>query len=417
MKVRDIMSKQIDFVTPDTLVKEVCHRIFLGGINTLPICKGNKLVGVITERDILAQFYPTMREYVEDPVHLSDFEQMEKKVTEIFTLKAERIMNRKPTITTEDIPILQVQYLMLSNRVEKIPVVDDKGNLRGTVSKGDIFRAIVGDRLSFVSNEEYHDWLSRHYDTVIDWKKRLGHEIPDLEKLFLEEHIESVIDIGCGTGEHDINLAKKGFRVLGIESSISMHETAKSKLKMLPKEVLEYVEFMQGDYIQILGDMKRKFDAAIFMGNALPHLVKNYKDVLKRVAQILKLGKSLAIFQIINFEKVLKVNNGLLDVNFASSKLEQSFEHMFIEFYDSPGKNGGSLTLSMAIFDFDGKKWKFRSLNSTPIANITQDQIMQILKSSGFENILSYGSNFWSPLFAEPFSRLESDFLNVVARR
>lgn len=416
MKVADIMSKETDFVTPDTRVKDLCHLIFIGGINGIPVCKDGKLVGFISERDILAQFYPSMQEYVEDPVHLSDFEQMERKVSEIFSMRAQKIMSKKLTVVTEDAPLLHALSLMLTNRITKLPVVDKKGNFIGTLSKADIFRAIVGDKLALVSSEEYHDWLSRHYDIVVNWKKRLGSEIPDLVKLFKEEKVKSILDVGCGTGEHDINLAMEGFRVLGVESSILMHEKAKKKKEKLPKGDFEKIDFMQGEYIKVLEGMTKKFDAAIFMGNAFPHLVKNYKEVLSAVTRLLELRESLIVLQIINFEKAIEINKGLLDVNFATSRLGAGFENMFVEFYDPPGKSG-NLTLNMAIFDFDGKKWRFRSLNSTPIANITQKVIASLLEKNGFKNIVLYGSNFWGPLFSEPFHPLQSDFLNVVARR
>ena len=73
MKVADVMSTSVDTVSVDTSVKEVCRLIFGRGINGIPVCKGKKVIGFISERDILSRFHPSIREYIEDPVHEGGF--------------------------------------------------------------------------------------------------------------------------------------------------------------------------------------------------------------------------------------------------------------------------------------------------------------------------------------------------------
>ena len=62
MKVSDVMSKQVDFVSTNTSVKDVCRLIFGRGINGVPVCKGKKVVGFVTERDILSKFYTSIQD-------------------------------------------------------------------------------------------------------------------------------------------------------------------------------------------------------------------------------------------------------------------------------------------------------------------------------------------------------------------
>lgn len=417
MKVADVMSRQVDYVTTSTPVLEITRLIFGRGINGVPVVKGKKVVGFITERDILTKFYPSVEEYIEDPVHAGNFEEMEEKIDEIFNLTAGDLMSKGPTIITEDAPLLRAQSLMFVHKVGRLPVVDKNGNLVGIVSKGDIFRSLVGDKIPLVEDEEYHDWLSKHYDLVVDWGQRLGHEVPDLTELFKKEKVVNVLDIGCGTGEHDIALAKQGFKVLGLEKSVLMFSSAMKKREKLSREVAQKVNFANGDYAEVLKKQPKKFDAAIFMGNAFSHLVNDYASVLEAVIRSLDSNKSVLVFQIINFEKVFKVKKRFLDFNFAKSKLGESYEHGFLEFYDPAKKDGGNLTLTMAIIDFHGKKWKCRSINSAPIAPINTDIITKLLKKHGFKRINYYGSIFWGSLFKEEFKPLESDWLNVVAIR
>lgn len=416
MKVADVMSTHVDFVSTKTKVKDVSRLIFGAGINGIPVCEGKKVIGFVTEKDILSQFFPSIKEFVETPLQSGNFEEMEKKINEILNLPVKEIMSGHPTLVTPDTPILKAEALMLVRKIGRLPVVDSRGRLIGIISKGDIFRAVVGNKLPTTSDEEYHDWLSRHYDIVVDWKKRLKNEIPGLVSLFNKKSVKNVLDIGFGTGEHDIALAKVGFNVTGVESSRLMLQTAKNKLAKLPTSIVNRLKFLTGDYSKVLANKKGQFQAAIFLGNAFPHTAENCMRVLSSTIRALEPENSVLVFQIINYEKVFKKQRGFLDVNYGSSNLGEKFDHAFLEFYD-PRRVNNMLTLNMEILDYDGKKWKHRSLNSTKIAYFTKERIEKVLKKYGYGKIKFYGGKFMEPLFKKPFVPLESDWLNVIAMR
>ena len=422
MKVSDVMSKQVDYVGVDTTVRDVCRLIFGRGINGVPVCKNKKVIGFITERDILAKFYPTMQDYVEDYAHARDFEAMEDKVSEIFALKAIDVTSKNPTTVGSDTPILHANSLMAVHKIGRLPVVDEKGNLVGIIAKGDIFRAAVGDRLELAEDEEYNDWLSKRYYLTVDWKSRLSFEMPDLIKVFRERDVERVLDIGCGTGEHVIELAKHGFTAFGIERSKLMVEAANKNRESLPKTIQERVAFIYGEYENLIPSLQKKdLHAAIVMGNSLSHNPYNYKTVIKKTANILS-RKKLMIFQVTNFEKVLKTQKRLLNFSFLKNDYEASpyQEHLFLEYYDPP-RDGKTLLKTFAIFDFTGKRWKFYGVRNALFAYLTKEEIERTLKACGYRSISFYGSSFdgrkWDYLFRKSFKPLESDWLNVVARR
>jgi len=99
----------------------------------------------------------------------------------------------------------------------------------------------------------------------------------------IKKDIRKILDIGCGTGEHAIALAKNGFQVLGLENSPMMFEIAQGKWKQLPKDLRAKVKFIKGDYVKNLEKIKEEYQAAMFMGNALAHLSKTHNEVLKKV--------------------------------------------------------------------------------------------------------------------------------------
>ncbi len=417
MKVADVMSKQVDHVSPETKVKEVCRLIFGAGINGVPVQEKKKVVGFITEKDILALFFPTISDYIQDPFRASDFEAMELNVNDILNLPVKRVMSKEPTTINAATPVLRAQSLMMVKKVGRLPVVDDDNNIVGIISRGDIFRAVVGDKLPFTSEEEYHDWLSKHYDLVVDWNRRLGNEIPDLRKLFHKHNIKKVLDVGFGTGEHDIALVKNGFNVLGIEASLLMTKAANAKREKLPEDLIDKIEFLRGNYPELLANKKGQFDAAIFMGNALGHTAEQYQKVIASTASALKAKNSVMVLQLVNYHKVFAVHNGFVGINFADAKNGPEKKYVFIEFYDTGAKPGDILTLNMEIIDNDGKKWKHRSLNSSRVTYINQAIITRLLKKNGFNKISIYGSRYKDPLFEQSLDEREHDWINIIATR
>ncbi len=417
MRVAEIMSTQVDFVTPKTKVKDIARLIFGRGINGIPVCEGRKVVGFITEGDIVSKLYPTMAEYAEDPVNEGNFDEMEKKVPELFAMTADKIMSKNPTVVTADTKLLKAQSLMSTKNINRIAVVDDNGNLVGMLTKGDIFRAIVGDNLPLTDDQEYHDWQAKHYDMLIDWKKRLGSEIPELSALFRKNNVENVLDIGYGTGEHDFALAKEGFNVCGVESSDLMAHIARDKREKLPENLRRRLEFEGGWYPDVLANRQGKFDAAIFMGNAFPHLAHNSKKVLDVVSKALRPKNAVIVMQMENLEKTMKTKNRFLDLNFSETKHGFPTEHAFLRFYDPPKRKGEMPILTMSVMDFDGKKWKHRTLNSTQIDYIDKQKATKMLKELGFKKISFYGGEFFGSFIKSPFNPLQSDWLSVVAQR
>lgn len=78
---------------------------------------------------------------------------------------------------------------------------------------------------------------------------------------FLVEHLglapgAAILDVGCGTGRHSVELARRGFAVTGLDLSGEMLARARARA-----EEACVVEWVQGDATRF--DLGQRFDAAI----------------------------------------------------------------------------------------------------------------------------------------------------------
>ncbi len=149
MKVSRIVKKKVDCVTPNSTLLDASKFIFGHHHRGLPVvsAKNKKLVGFITQQDILSQLFPTIGELMEDYAHEKDFEAMEKRAKEVLNKKVKAAMTKKVLFVHIDDPVLKAESIMKINHISRLPVVDNKGNLIGIVSKGDIFRLLVSPRV------------------------------------------------------------------------------------------------------------------------------------------------------------------------------------------------------------------------------------------------------------------------------
>lgn len=149
MRVSRIAKKDVDCVTADSSLYDAAKFIFGHHHRGLAVVKGKskKLIGFITQQDILSQLFPTVSELMEDYVHERDFEAMEEKVKDVLIKKVKDVMSKKVFSIHIDDPILEAESIMKINHISRLPVVDNKGNLIGIISKGDIFRVLVSPKL------------------------------------------------------------------------------------------------------------------------------------------------------------------------------------------------------------------------------------------------------------------------------
>lgn len=140
MQVSEIMSKDVTTVSPDTPVIEVVSLMCLYRYSGIPVVENNKIVGMIAEKDVLKQLFPSLEDAMESLAAI-DFNAKIQEYTSLLSKPVSALMSHSAKTVTPRMPILQAAVIMANNRFRRIPVADD-GKLVGMISLGDIHKAI-----------------------------------------------------------------------------------------------------------------------------------------------------------------------------------------------------------------------------------------------------------------------------------
>ena len=109
------------------------------------------------------------------------------------------------------------------------------------------------------------------YDVVYE-QKDYSAEVDAVLRLMREEggaQMRSILDLGCGTGRHAVELAQRGLRVMGIDRSEHMLVEARRRALACPVAP----EFSCADLRGF--DLGRTYDAAMMMFNVIGYIVDN----------------------------------------------------------------------------------------------------------------------------------------------
>lgn len=83
---------------------------------------------------------------------------------------------------------------------------------------------------------------------------------------------KSILDLGCGTGRHDLLLAEKGYSVTGVDQSEEMLAVANSQLSTLNFQP-SIVSFTQGDIRNVR--LNETFDVVISLFHVMSYQITN----------------------------------------------------------------------------------------------------------------------------------------------
>jgi CBS domain-containing protein len=118
MKIKDIMSKKVEIVSPDTLLHDVAKKMQQSDCGSVVVAKDDRIIGIITDRDLALRCVAKSH----DPA----------------TTKAEQVMTKDILYCRDNDEIEDVALNMTKNKVRRLAVLDKNKQLVGIISLGDL---------------------------------------------------------------------------------------------------------------------------------------------------------------------------------------------------------------------------------------------------------------------------------------
>jgi SAM-dependent methyltransferase len=191
-----------------------------------------------------------------------------------------------------------------------------------------------------------------------------------------------VLDVGCGSGEYVLGLARAGYAVSGLDLDAQMIERAAAKAHaaaLTPALTVGSMTELPKYYAP------GSFDGLFCIGNSLVHagghdelaaICRDFYSLLDHDGRL--------VIQVINYDRVLQQQlTGLPTIENSARKLR------FERYYEINGKN----VLFTAVLKVDGIEE--RTVNR--LYAVRADELRQCLQDAGFRDVVCFGDFVGGP--------------------
>jgi CBS domain-containing protein len=128
MQISDVMTSDVEVIRPDASIRDAAMRMRDLDVGSLPVCDGNKILGMISDRDI------TLRATA--------------KGANPDQTRVEEVMTRNIVYCYEDQDVKEAGKVMGYNQIRRLPILNREKRLVGILSLGDISTDVKNDQLS-----------------------------------------------------------------------------------------------------------------------------------------------------------------------------------------------------------------------------------------------------------------------------
>jgi CBS-domain-containing membrane protein len=150
IKAKDIMTKEIITVAPETEIAQAAKMLLDKRINGVPVVnQAGKLVGILCQSDLISQQknipIPSLFTLLDGYIPLTTSKRMDKEVEKIAATKVAEAMTARPVTVDPETEIATIASLMVEKNYHTLPVVD-AGKLVGIVGKEDVLKTLIAGR-------------------------------------------------------------------------------------------------------------------------------------------------------------------------------------------------------------------------------------------------------------------------------
>jgi CBS domain-containing protein len=148
--VKAVMQANPVTVPPDMRVRELAELFADQGLPFAPVIDGERLVGVVSEADLVLQevagddlHVPYAVPFLGDLVFIEGRRRFEERYRKAFGATVSDLMTRDPVTIGPDATVHDAARLLAEHHVARLPVLDDDGRLLGTIGRSEVVRALA----------------------------------------------------------------------------------------------------------------------------------------------------------------------------------------------------------------------------------------------------------------------------------
>jgi CBS domain-containing protein len=143
-RVKDVMTSLVVMVYPNDSIQQVASRLVRNRISGAPVVKDGKVVGLISDVDILHALLGPAN--IDEGLKTADVLSLMLRAVPTaheHVRVAEDVMSSAVVTVGAEDGLSKAASLLDRNGIKRLPVVDDEGHLVGILSRGDLVRAMT----------------------------------------------------------------------------------------------------------------------------------------------------------------------------------------------------------------------------------------------------------------------------------
>jgi CBS domain-containing protein len=150
LKAKDIMTKEVITVKPETTIEELARLLMKRQISGAPVVDDNgKIVGIVTENDLISKnsrlHIPTILRLFDAYIPLGT-SKMESDIRKMAASTVGDICTKEIITVDEEASVEYIATIMTEKRIHILPVVRE-GKLVGIIGKKDLIKGIAAEQL------------------------------------------------------------------------------------------------------------------------------------------------------------------------------------------------------------------------------------------------------------------------------
>lgn len=148
LAARDIMSVNVVTINENASIEELSALLIEKKISGVPVVNDDGImVGIATEGDIIVKdtdlHFPRYFKLLDGIIYLESLTKFKNNLRKHLAIKVGEIMTRKVVSASKDTPVPDIAEMMVNNRVNRIPIVDEEDRPVGIVTRADIVKSFA----------------------------------------------------------------------------------------------------------------------------------------------------------------------------------------------------------------------------------------------------------------------------------